>query len=287
MIATLVATALLGRPTWSVVGDRFFAALPKKGAWTRQTFVNTAKKIGLESSPHAPPFRLGGSSSWVVCFHDKEDAAGMAFQIGRDGAKPLCPINYNQLLPLSGFVDRDRVVLGGVMAWYGNGPNPGACIVKNLKVLQSVDVDFEGWDCFFDNRVAKVRGRTYPSVINVCHAMANVEMVGTITYRRGRLVVDSPRRTMNPMAILDDLSRAAAHRDYHAIRRLTTTDQLARAVATLGIALKEAGWQVPGSVCSIENTVYDAQPLGRRLTFVRSSGAWKLGKIETIQVDKG
>lgn len=207
----------------------------------------------------------------------------MAIQFSRNGAIPIYAFDAESLLPLSGFVDGERVILGGNIGWMGNGPSPAACIVIGRKVIQTVSVDFEGWDCVFDKRVAMISGRTYPTVINVCHAMANVEMVSRFTYNKGRLSVAKPRRTMNPMAILDDLALAACRRDYHALRRLTTTDKLAREVAELGVGLKEAGWEVPGSICSVTNTVFEAQPLARRLTFVRWAGVWKLGKLERIR----
>ena len=258
VIAALLATALLGRPVWSVVGDRLFGAMPKKGPITGAGILRAADKIGMQTL--APPFRLGGSTSWIVGLFDRGHP-GMTFLISREGADPVYAINDDGLLPQSGFVDGERIVLAGTYGWIGNGPNPAACVIQGAKVLQLVSADFESEVCHFNERVARIHGRTYPSVINVCHAMANVEVVSQFTYRKGRLVVGPSKRTMNPMAVLDDLAGAASRRDYHAVRRLTTNDKLAMDVVELGVGLKEAGWGVPGSVCSVTNTVFDAQPL--------------------------
>lgn len=257
------------------------------------TINGTLKAKGIEGNPSTPPFRPGGTQDWVFALLGQEAMTGIVVLATPSGSgyslEVLMPLTADSMMPTNGFAWQKEFVFGGLDGWLGNGP-AGAAIVlakgpQGWKKTQSVSTDFEAWECQFKRQgnrwVANVAGRTYPKNINVAHVMSNVEMSQQFMFSNGRLSVGQPKRTMNPMAVLDDLAGAAAKHQIAAIRKNCINDTLAKQVNALGNGLKDSGWSTPSNTTSVRDTDYIATSLGLRFVFTRRSGRWVLSALKS------
>ncbi|HRF60317.1 MAG TPA: hypothetical protein PLH94_10460 [Fimbriimonadaceae bacterium] len=194
-------------------------------------------------------------------------------------------------LAKSGFFDGAHLIVGGLNGWMGNGPHARAALLRwdgrRWSLQNWVEADFESYECTFRPSgrkwIALIEGRTYPKHIEVPHVMANVGMRQRFIYASGKLVASPAVRTMNPLAVLDDLAGAAARGDTAGVRRGCSSRELAKQVEKLGRKLAGSGWDVPGNMNSTSDRHFIATSLGLRFDFGRVGGQWKLARIVPVR----
>lgn len=235
-------------------------------------------------------FRPIGTKDWILPLFPGSEMDGGVVGLATPAGKTyhleaLMPLN--DFMPSNGFKDGPKFVLAGLDGWIGNGPSAAAVVVRKetgrWRIVQKVSSPFQSEQCKFQrhgNRwIAAIEGRDYPKNLSVSHVMAQVGMRQRFVYSGGVLRAEKPYRTMNPMAILDDLAGAAARGDLGAIRRHCATSSIAKRILKLGSKLKDSGWDIPGNICSPSNQIYLSEELQLRFEFSRHDGRWVLGKL--------
>jgi hypothetical protein len=244
-------------------------------------------------------FRLGlfqpqGGQQWVIPFlspdFDSDGFLALATPAGKvyrlEGLMAV-----DSFMPMGGFFSGRDLVLGGLNGWMGNGPSGAAVLLrrdaKGWRLVNQVDSPFQSEHCKFvregSSWVAKLDGTDYPVHLNVSHAMAAVGKTQRFIYSDGVLRADKPRRTMNPLAILDDIAGAAAEHHFSKIRPLCATDALARQMLRLGTGVSKSSWDIPGNVSSTSNRVYLSETLHLRFEFGMRSGHWILTSVRSVK----
>ncbi|MBX7131706.1 MAG: hypothetical protein K1X67_03395 [Fimbriimonadaceae bacterium] len=236
-------------------------------------------------------FRPDGVKGWVFPLMPGSEMDGGTVALARPAGKTYRLESLMQLdlfMPSSGFLDGGNLVLAGLDGWMGNGPSAEAVVVRKdggrWKVTQRASSPFQSEECRFERRgnrwIAAIEGRTYPRNLNVSHAMAQVGMRQRFVYSAGVLRAERPYRTMNPMAVLDDLAGAADRGDIGSIRKNCGSSAVARRVLDLGSKLKDSHWDIPGNVCSTSNSIYLSESLRLRFEFKRAGGRWILNGLK-------
>ncbi len=252
-----------------------------------------AEQMGL-SVPNAA-FNLAGSKYLVISIaNDQGSLDGISVLASPSGSgyrlQQLMLLDDNSFMPTSGFVWRKDIVLGGLIGWYGNGPSAAAAVFSPIpngwNKGNVVSTDFEAWDCQFKRSgsrwIANVVGRTYPKNISVAHVMANVGMSQRFTFNQGKLSSSPAVRTMNPMAVLDDIAGAAADGHFALIRKDCATAALAQRISKLGKGICDSHWDTPSNTKSTSDNQYIASSLGLQFNFVKRGGRWVLGSLKTV-----
>lgn len=235
-------------------------------------------------------FRPRSGSGWIIPLansdYDNDGWTVYARPVGKTyRLENLFPCGM--YLAKSGFFSGQDLVVGGLDGWMGNGPSARAGLLRwdGKRWIQKtwVETDFQAEDCTFRRSggswVAVVEGRTYPKHLNVSHAMANVGMRQRFVYSGGRLAASTAMRTMNPMAVLDDLAGAAARGDWAKIRQGCASDALAVRVRRFGRKLSDSHWDIPGNICSTSNRQFISESCDARFDFGLRGGRWVLTRI--------
>lgn len=254
---------------------------------------STMKSVHAEGAMIHPAFAVQRSNNYVFALVDLEGTGqGYAYLATRKGRgfhlKALYKVDDDSFLPTTAFAARDTIVVGGLIGWLGNGPSAAAAILSPSKdgwhMGPMISTDFEVWQCKFrpvgSKWITDNIGRTYPTNINVAHVMANVEMSQRFVYEGGKLSALPAHRTMNPMAVLDDLAGEAAVGNLAALRRDCVSRQLAVQISKLGSKLKDSHWDTPSNTKATTDTQYISTSLGLQFNFVRKNGKWLLGAIK-------
>lgn len=235
-------------------------------------------------------FRPIGTKDWIFPLFPGNEMDGGVVGLATPAGKTYhleSLMLLNDFMPSNGLKDGPKFVLAGLDGWIGNGPSAAAVVVRKesgrWRIVQKVSSPFQSEECKLlrqGNRwVAAIEGRDYPKNLDVSHAMAQVGMRQRFVYSDGVLRAEKPYRTMNPMAILDDLAGAAARGDLGAIRRNCASSSIAKRILKLGPKLKDSGWDIPGNVCSTSNRIYLSEQLKLRFEFSKRNGRFVLAEL--------
>lgn len=299
MIGLLCSTLALSVRPLQVDFDSALRLLKRRVATVHSGTQLTATVKSVMKSLHSdgaminPALSVQRSKNFIFALVDLEGTGhGFAYLAKRKGAgydlQTLYEVNDDSFLPTTAFAAQSTIVVGGLIGWLGNGPSAAAAILSPSKdgwhMGPMISTDFEVWQCKFrpvgSKWIADNIGRTYPTNINVAHVMANVEMSQRFVYEGGKLRALPAHRTMNPMAVLDDLAGEAAVGNLAALQRDCVSRQLAVQISKLGSKLKDSHWDTPSNTKATTDTQYISTSLGLQFNFVRKNGKWLLGAIK-------